>query len=77
MDETRPADEAEAIAAFPSLIDEVDALLRTMGEHDTRDLIVDLRANGGGFSIIGEPLLYQLFCDAYLKAPSPVFLPAL
>jgi hypothetical protein len=73
MDRARPTDEARAIEAFPSLIDEVDALLRLMEEHGTRDVIVDLRDNGGGFSIIGEPLLYQLFGDAYLDAPNPVY----
>ncbi|MEJ2207081.1 MAG: S41 family peptidase [Gemmatimonadota bacterium] len=73
MDGPKPPDVVEGIDAFPSLIDEVDALLRSMREHDARDVIVDLRANGGGFSVIGEPLLYQLFGDAYLRAPDPVF----
>ncbi|HSG08881.1 MAG TPA: hypothetical protein VLA36_11030 [Longimicrobiales bacterium] len=73
MDRARPADQAEAIESFPSLIDELDALLHLMDDHGTRDLIVDLRENGGGFSIIGEPLLYQLFGGAYLQTPDPVF----
>jgi hypothetical protein len=73
LNATPAPDVDEAIDGFPSLIEEVSALLRTVREHDVRDIIVDLRGNDGGFSIVGEPLLYQLFGRAYLDAPNPAY----
>jgi hypothetical protein len=70
---TPPPDRDEAIARFPSLIEESDALLRKMRLHGATDLIVDLRENGGGFSVIGEPLLYQIFGTRYLESPDPAY----
>ena len=67
-----PEDEDEAIATFPSLIEEVVSLLSEMRSTGTAKLIVDLRQNGGGFSIIGEPLLYLLRGEAYLSNQNPV-----
>lgn len=68
-----PDDEGRAIAGFPSLIEETHALLTRMGDEGATDLIVDLRGNDGGFAIIGDPFLYQLFGSAYLAAPDPVY----
>ncbi len=73
MDGAQPADRDEAISGFPSLIEEVATLLEEMRERGVRDLIVDLSGNDGGFSIIAEPLLYQLFGSSYLEAPDPVY----
>jgi hypothetical protein len=68
-----PDDQDAAIAGFPSIIEEGLTLLSEMRAYGTRRLIVDLRRNGGGFSIVGEPLLYLLRGDAYLNDPDPVF----
>jgi hypothetical protein len=73
LDSAAVTSQEAAIAGFPSLIEAVDTLLSEMRAAGTHDLIVDLRSNGGGFSVIGEPLLYQLFGDAYLRSPDPVY----
>jgi hypothetical protein len=68
-----PTDHDEAIRDFPSLIESVSQLLLEMHAEGSRDLIVDLRDNDGGFSIIGEPLLYQIYGRAYLEMSDPVY----
>lgn len=43
-------------------------LLNKMKENQSSTLIIDLRGNGGGWTPITLPTLYQLFGDKYLEA---------
>lgn len=63
-----PSDTANAIAALPSFSEEFGKMLQQMKKHKAENLIIDLRGNGGGWSPITYPTLYQLWGDEYLKA---------
>ena len=63
-----PTDTAAAIAALPSFSEEFGKMLQQMKKHKAESLIIDLRGNGGGWSPITYPTLYQLWGDEYLKA---------
>jgi hypothetical protein len=69
----QPEDLDDAIQAFPSIIEKVHALLSRMKAGSIHDLIIDLRGNGGGFSVIGGPMYHLLFGEAYLRSPDPVY----
>lgn len=61
-----PDDASEAIAGIPSATETFRSLVKDMRTRGTDALIVDLRRNGGGNSLMQDMLLYFLFGkDAY------------
>ena len=61
-----PADKNQAIAQLPSFSDEFEKMLQTMKKNRSKNLIIDLRGNDGGFTPITIPTLYQMWGDKYL-----------
>ena len=51
---------------IPSIAERFGAMLSEMKEAGAQHLIIDLRGNGGGWSPIVYPVLYQLYGDEYL-----------
>lgn len=62
-----PADTLKAIRDIPSFSQTFAELLKSMKKEKASDLIIDLRGNGGGWTPITLPTLYQLFGDKYLQ----------
>lgn len=62
-----PADTLKAMQDLPSFSETFARLLNEMKKEKASDLIIDLRGNGGGWTPITLPTLYQLFGDAYLQ----------
>lgn len=62
-----PSDTARAIAGIPSFSDTFAQMLTQMKKHKSKNLVIDLRDNGGGWTPIVLPTLYQLYGDEYLK----------
>ena len=62
-----PSDTLQAISELPSFSGEFDKMLQQMKKHHSTNLIIDLRGNGGGWTPIIRPTLYQLWGDEYLK----------
>lgn len=62
-----PTNPDEAIAGIPSMGQEFRKMLETMKKEKARNLVIDLRGNGGGFTPIILPTLYQLYGDRYLQ----------
>ena len=62
-----PTDTLEAIASMPSFSEEFEKMLLQMKHHQSENLIIDLRGNGGGWTPITLPTLYQLWGDDYLQ----------
>lgn len=62
-----PANPEEAIAGIPAMGQEFRKMLETMKKEKARNLVIDLRGNGGGFTPITLPTLYQLYGDRYLQ----------
>lgn len=62
-----PSDTIQALAGVPSLSEEFYTMLIGMKKHKSEVLIIDLRGNGGGWTPITLPVLYQLYGDRYLK----------
>lgn len=62
-----PEDTIKAIRDLPSFSETFARLLNEMKKEKAPDLIIDLRGNGGGWTPITLPTLYQLFGDRYLQ----------
>lgn len=62
-----PSDTLQAISKLPSFSEEFEKMLQQMKKHHSTNLIIDLRGNGGGWTPIIRPTLYQLWGDEYLK----------
>lgn len=52
----------------PAIAERFGEMLLTMKEAGAQHLVIDLRGNGGGWTPVVYPVLYQLFGDDYLKA---------
>jgi hypothetical protein len=61
QDEPAPEDIQEVVAGLPAASDAFAALVEAMREAGSRTLIVDLRKNTGGNSIMKEILIYFLY----------------
>lgn len=57
----------KAIAGVPALSEVFQTMLKTMKKSKTSNLIIDLRDNGGGYTSITLPTLYQMYGDSLLK----------
>lgn len=62
-----PANIDSAIAGIPTMAEQFGNMLDQMKKHTSKNLIIDLRNNGGGFTPITLPTLYQLYGDRYLQ----------
>ena len=62
-----PNDVNKALAKIPSFSDEFGKMLLVMKKNKSKNLIIDLRGNSGGFTPITLPTLYQLWGDKYLE----------
>ena len=62
-----PSDTLKAIASLPSFSEEFEKMLQLMKRNKSENLIIDLRGNGGGWTPITYPTLYQLWGDGYLQ----------
>lgn len=62
-----PNDVDKALAKIPSFSDEFGKMLQVMKKNKSKNLIIDLRGNSGGFTPITLPTLYQLWGDKYLE----------
>ena len=62
-----PNDVNKALAKIPSFSDEFGKMLHVMKKSKSKNLIIDLQGNSGGFTPITLPTLYQLWGDKYLE----------
>lgn len=62
-----PPDRQMAIAMVPSLSEEFEKALQLMKQHGSKNLVIDMRGNGGGTTPICRPLVYMLYGDKYLN----------
>lgn len=67
-----PEDMDEAIAGIPTMAEQFGRMLTEMKKQQSKYLIIDLCANGGGFTPITLPTLYQLYGDRYLQTDMDV-----
>lgn len=63
----QPENIEEAIAALPSFSEEFYKMLLEMKMHNSRNLIIDLRGNEGGWTPIIRPSLYLMWGNDYLQ----------
>ena len=66
-DDEMPNDVNKALAKIPSFSDEFGKMLQVMKKNKSKNLIIDLQGNSGGFTPITLPTLYQLWGDKYLE----------
>ena len=69
-DDEMPDDVTTALAKIPSFSDEFGKMLQEMKKNKSKNLIIDLRGNGGGYTPITLPTLYQMWGDKYLTESS-------
>ena len=62
-----PNDVDKALAKIPSFSDEFGKMLQVMKKNKSKNLIIDLQGNSGGFTPITLSTLYQLWGDKYLE----------
>lgn len=62
-----PEDINDAINAIPSFSEEFSKMLMLMKEHDSENLIIDMRGNGGGWTPITRPSMIMMFGDDYYR----------
>lgn len=62
-----PPNRDMAIAMIPSLSEEFENMLQQMKQHGSKNLIIDMRNNGGGSTGICRPMVYMLYGDKYLE----------
>lgn len=62
-----PSDTVEAIYSVPEFSEVFADMLSDMKEKNIRNLIIDLRGNGGGWTPIVIPSLYMMFGDEFLN----------
>ena len=67
LKEQMPKDRKEAIEGVPSFLDTFTTVLERMKKHKSKNLIIDLRGNTGGYTPIALVSLYMLFGDEYLN----------
>lgn len=65
-----PANPVDAIEKIPSFSGEFEKMLQEMKKNKSKNLIIDLRGNDGGFTPITLATLYQMWGDQYLKDQS-------
>lgn len=66
---TGEVDTLAALAGVPSFSETFYNMLEQMKRHGSKNLIIDLRGNGGGWTPITLPSLYMMYGDAYLTTP--------
>lgn len=66
---TGEIDTVAALAGVPSFSEIFYNMLEQMKQHGSKNLIIDLRGNGGGWTPITLPSLYMMYGDAYLTTP--------
>lgn len=62
-----PTDTLAAIEVLPSMSETFLDMLREMKSKGIKDLVIDLRGNGGGWTPITLPTLYMMYGDKYLE----------
>lgn len=62
-----PSDTLTAIKDIPFLSETFSDMLHEMKRKELRNLVIDLRGNGGGWTPIVLPTMYMMFGDEYLK----------
>lgn len=62
-----PSDTITAIKSVPYFSETFMDMLNEMKAKDIRNLVIDLRGNGGGWTPIVYPTLYMMFGDRYLE----------
>jgi len=65
-----PANPVDAIEKIPSFSGEFEKMLQEMKKNKSKNLIIDLRGNDGGFTPITIATLYQMWGDQFLKDQS-------
>lgn len=63
-----PADTLQAISSLPSFSGTFAAMLEKMKHDRAHTLVIDLRSNGGGWTPIVYPTLYQLYGSRFVQA---------
>lgn len=65
-----PEDVNEALAKIPSFSGEFEKMLLEMKKNKSKNLIIDLSGNSGGFTPIVLPTMYQMWGDKFIKEVS-------
>jgi hypothetical protein len=65
-----PPDIDTAMQGVPSLTQPATQMLEEMKQHNTQNVIIDLRGNGGGSTPVIVPFFYEMYGDAYFGRDS-------